>query len=146
MYFKEKEENCEKKNFNNFLFFLTCFITILNYTQTKTSSSKLEKNEVNLNDLDRKEYFIVDVIENENSYFLLLSKDIPKSKIEMTIDSSYVLLKNQVKNQIPNKGEVIYIYFKKGTFIEQKTDPPTIFGDIVKVDLFYDTKKGELYE
>ncbi|WP_257963676.1 hypothetical protein [Carnobacterium maltaromaticum] len=99
-----------------------------------------------MNDLDRKEYFIVDVIENENSYFLLLSKDIPKSKIEMTIDSSYVLLKNQVKNQIPNKGEVIYIYFKKGTFIEQKTDPPTIFGDIVKVDLFYDTKKGELYE
>ena len=37
----------------------------------------------------------------------------------------------------------IYLYFKKGTFIEQKTDPTTIFGDIVKVDLFYDTKKGE---
>lgn len=126
-----------------FCFFLTCFITILNYTQTKTSLSKLEKNEVNLNDLDRKEYFIADVIEDENSYFLLLSKDMPKSKLEMTIDSSYALLKNQLKNQIPNKGEVIYLYFKKGTFIEQKTDPTTIFGDIVKVDLFYDTKKGE---
>ncbi|MDW5524121.1 hypothetical protein R6Z02_10185 [Carnobacterium maltaromaticum] len=129
-----------------FCFFLTCFITISNYSQPKTSLSKLEKNEINLNDLDRKEYFIVDVIENENSYFLLLSKDMPKSKLEMTIDSSYALKKNQLKNQIPNKGEVIYLYFKKGTFIEQKTDPTTIFGDIVKVDLFYDTKKGELYE
>lgn len=129
-----------------FCFFLTCFITISNYSQPKTSLSKLEKNEINLNDLDRKEYFIVDVIENENSYFLLLSKDMPKSKLEMTIDSSYALKKNQLKNQIPNKCEVIYLYFKKGTFIEQKTDPTTIFGDIVKVDLFYDTKKGELYE
>ncbi|CRH20624.1 hypothetical protein ACN6J9_06745 [Carnobacterium maltaromaticum] len=129
-----------------FCFFLTCFITISNYSQPKTSLSKLEKNEINLNDLDRKEYFIADVIEDENSYFLLLSKDMPKSKLEMTIDSSYALKKNQLKNQIPNKGEVIYLYFKKGTFIEQKTDPTTIFGDIVKVDLFYDTKKGELYE
>lgn len=126
-----------------FCFFLTCFITILNYSQPKTSLSKLEKNEINLNDLDRKEYFIADVIEDENSYFLLLSKDMPKSKLEMTIDSSYALKKNQLKNQIPNKGEVIYLYFKKRTFIEQKTDPTTIFGDIVKVDLFYDTKKGE---
>ncbi|MGL4391417.1 hypothetical protein [Carnobacterium maltaromaticum] len=126
-----------------FCFFLTCFITISNYSQPKTSLSKLEKNEINLNDLDRKEYFIADVIEDENSYFLLLSKDMPKSKLEMTIDSSYALKKNQLKNQIPNKGEVIYLYFKKGTFIEQKTDPTTIFGDIVKVDLFYDTKKGE---
>ncbi|WP_413480505.1 hypothetical protein [Carnobacterium maltaromaticum] len=129
-----------------FCFFLTCFITISNYSQPKTSLSKLEKNEINLDDLDRKEYFIADVIEDENSYFLLLSKDMPKSKLEMTIDSSYALKKNQLKNQIPNKGEVIYLYFKKGTFIEQKTDPTTIFGDIVKVDLFYDTKKGELYE
>lgn len=129
-----------------FCFFLTCFITISNYSQPKTSLSKLEKNEITLNDLDRKEYFIADVIEDENSYFLLLSKDMPKSKLEMTIDSSYALKKNQLKNQIPNKGEVIYLYFKKGTFIEQKTDPTTIFGDIVKVDLFYDTKKGELYE
>lgn len=129
-----------------FCFFLTCFITISNYSQPKTSLSKLEKNEINLNDLDRKEYFIADVIEDENSYFLLLSKDMPKSKLEMTIDSSYALKKNQLKNQIPNKVEVIYLYFKKGTFIEQKTDPTTIFGDIVKVDLFYDTKKGELYE
>lgn len=126
-----------------FCFFLTCFITISNYSQPKTSLSKLEKNEINLDDLDRKEYFIADVIEDENSYFLLLSKDMPKSKLEMTIDSSYALKKNQLKNQIPNKGEVIYLYFKKGTFIEQKTDPTTIFGDIVKVDLFYDTKKGE---
>ncbi|MEG1370489.1 MAG: hypothetical protein RSC67_06125 [Carnobacterium sp.] len=126
-----------------FCFFLTCFITISNYSQPKTSLSKLEKNEINLNDLDRKEYFIADVIEDENSYFLLLSKDMPKSKLEMTIDSSYALKKNQLKNQIPNKGEVIYLYFKKGTFIEQKTDPTTIFGDIVKVDLFYDTKKEE---
>lgn len=126
-----------------FCFFLTCFITISNYSQPKTSLSKLEKNEINLNDLDRKEYFIADVIEDENSYFLLLSKDMPKSKLEMTIDSSYALKKNQLKNQIPNKGEVIYLYFKKGTFIEKKTDPTTIFGDIVKVDLFYDTKKGE---
>lgn len=126
-----------------FCFFLTCFITISNYSQPKTSLSKLEKNEINLNDLDRKEYFIADVIEDENSYFLLLSKDMPKSKLEMTIDSSYALKKNQLKNQIPNKGEVIYLYFKKGTFIEQKTDPTTIFGYIVKVDLFYDTKKGE---
>ncbi|AOA03582.1 hypothetical protein [Carnobacterium maltaromaticum] len=126
-----------------FCFFLTCFITISNYSQPKTSLSKLEKNEINLNDLDRKEYFIADVIEDENSYFLLLSKDMPKSKLEMTIDSSYALKKNQLKNQIPNKGEVIYLYFKKGTFIEQKTDPTTIFGDIVKVDLFYDTKKRE---
>ncbi|MDZ5759915.1 hypothetical protein RAK27_14730 [Carnobacterium maltaromaticum] len=126
-----------------FCFFLTCFITISNYSQPKTSLSKLEKNEINLNNLDRKEYFIADVIEDENSYFLLLSKDMPKSKLEMTIDSSYALKKNQLKNQIPNKGEVIYLYFKKGTFIEQKTDPTTIFGDIVKVDLFYDTKKGE---
>lgn len=129
-----------------FCFFLTCFITISNYSQPKTSLSKLEKNEINLDDLDRKEYFIADVIEDENSYFLLLSKDMPKSKLEMTIDSSYALKKNQLKNQIPNKGEVIYLYFKKGTFIEQKTDPTTIIGDIVKVDLFYDTKKGELYE
>ncbi|MFS7398406.1 hypothetical protein [Carnobacterium maltaromaticum] len=129
-----------------FCFFLTCFITISNYSQPKTSLSKLEKNEINLNDLDRKEYFIVDVIENENSYFLLLSKDMPKNKIEMIIDSSYSLRKDQVQNQIPKKGKVIYLYLKKGTFIEQKTDPPTIFGDIVKVDLFYDTKKGELYE
>ncbi|MGO2962988.1 MAG: hypothetical protein ACTIDE_10315 [Carnobacterium maltaromaticum] len=126
-----------------FCFFLTCFITISNYSQPKTSLSKLEKNEINLTDLDRKEYFIADVIEDENSYFLLLSKDMPKSKLEMTIDSSYALKKNQLKNQIPNKGKVIYLYFKKGTFIEQKTDPTTIFGDIVKVDLFYDTKKGE---
>ena len=126
-----------------FCFFLNCFITISNYSQPKTSLSKLEKNEINLNDLDRKEYFIADVIEDENSYFLLLSKDMPKSKLEMTIDSSYALKKNQLKNQIPNKGEVIYLYFKKGTFIEQKTDPTTIFGDIVKVDLFYDTKKEE---
>ncbi|MFS7389193.1 hypothetical protein AB6884_06785 [Carnobacterium maltaromaticum] len=126
-----------------FCFFLTCFITISNYSQPKTSLSKLEKNEINLNDLDRKEYFIADVIEDENSYFLLLSKDMPKSKLEMTIDSSYALKKNQLKNQIPNKDEVIYLYFKKGTFIEQKTDPTTIFGDIVKVDLFYDTKKEE---
>ena len=126
-----------------FCFFLTCFITISNYSQPKTSLSKLEKNEINLNDLDRKEYFIADVIEDENSYFLLLSKDMPKSKLEMTIDSSYALKKNQLKNQIPNKGEVIYLYFKKGTFIEQKTDPTTICGDIVKVDLFYDTKKEE---
>lgn len=103
---------------------------------------KLDNN-IDLDDLDRKEYFIADVIEDENSYFLLLSKDMPKSKLEMTIDSSYALKKNQLKNQIPNKGEVIYLYFKKGTFIEQKTDPTTIFGDIVKVDLFYDTKKRE---
>lgn len=96
-----------------FCFFLTCFITISNYSQPKTSLSKLEKNEINLNDLDRKEYFIADVIEDENSYFLLLSKDMPKSKLEMTIDSSYALKKNQLKNQIPNKGEVIYLYFKK---------------------------------
>ncbi|MHC5549470.1 hypothetical protein [Carnobacterium maltaromaticum] len=125
-----------------FCFFSICVITVLNYSQNKTMLIKLDNN-IDLDDLDRKEYFIADVIEDENSYFLLLSKDMPKSKLEMTIDSSYALKKNQLKNQIPNKGEVIYLYFKKGTFIEQKTDPTTIFGDIVKVDLFYDTKKRE---
>lgn len=136
----------KKRNLIIFCFFSICVITVLNYSQNKTMLIKLDNNNIDLDDLDRKEYFIADVIEDENSYFLLLSKDMPKSKLEMTIDSSYSLKKNQLKNQIPNKGEVIYLYFKKGTFIEKKTDPTTIFGDIVKVDLFYDTKKGELYE
>ena len=133
----------KKRKLIIFCSFSICVITVLNYSQNKTMLIKLDNNNIDLDDLDRKEYFIADVIEDENSYFLLLSKDMPKSKLEMTIDSSYALKKNQLKNQIPNKGEVIYLYFKKGTFIEQKTDPTTIFGDIVKVDLFYDTKKGE---
>lgn len=133
----------KKRNLIIFCFFSICVITVLNYSQNKTMLIKPDNNNIDLDDLDRKEYFIADVIEDENSYFLLLSKDMPKSKLEMTIDSSYALKKNQLKNQIPNKGEVIYLYFKKGTFIEQKNDPTTIFGDIVKVDLFYDTKKGE---
>ena len=40
---------------------------------------KPDNNNIDLDDLDRKEYFIADVIEDENSYFLLLSKDMPKS-------------------------------------------------------------------
>ena len=83
----------KKRNLIIFCFFSICVITVLNYSQNKTMLIKPDNNNIYLDDLDRKEYFIADVIEDENSYFLLLSKDMPKSKLEMTIDSSYALKK-----------------------------------------------------
>ncbi|MGX7419134.1 hypothetical protein ACWOFR_10095 [Carnobacterium gallinarum] len=101
------------------------------------SIANSNKKEASSNNIDSKKFKIIDLVEYDDYYLLLLNNTLSIQTVddEKRIDSQFSLEKKFINKQTLKKGELITLNFKKGSVLEQKIYPSIIDGELVNISI-----------